>query len=93
MDSAWEEAWSVATSTDGWKEAKRSGGEGEGEGEGVDAAVVVTKRNKSGKKIFRATATVGVAQSALVRRLEDTEDLCTWNTTLTQHKILKVGRK
>ncbi len=44
-----------------------------------------------GKKIYRVTAKIDISPAALIKQLENTEDLCKWNTTLTQHKILKVN--
>ncbi len=45
----------------------------------------------SGKKIYLVTAQIDVSPSALSAKIEDTEDMCKWNTTLTKHEILRVG--
>ncbi len=45
VDDAWDEAWDIINSTDGWKEVKKN-----------DLGdVVVTKKNKRGNKIMIVT--------------------------------------
>merc|ERR1719397_883645 len=54
-----------------------------------DGAVVKTKKNKDGQKVWLCTATVNVAAKVLWDKLLDTDDLTSWNTTLTTSKVLK----
>ncbi len=46
-----------------------------------------------GKKIYRVTARIDIAPDKLIYHMKDSEKLCQWNTTITEHKILKVLRR
>merc|ERR1712130_384453 len=48
-----------------------------------------TKKNKDGRKVWLCTATVNVSPSLLWEKMKDTDNLTSWNTTLTQSKTLK----
>jgi len=41
--------------------------------------------------MFRVTARIDIAPEALIKCLQDTEKITKWNTTLTEHKVLKVS--
>merc|ERR1719397_367269 len=58
-----------------------------------DGAVVKTKKNKDGQKVWLCTATVNVAAEVLWKKLTATDDLTSWNTTLTTSKVLKTGTR
>ncbi|XP_059089421.1 stAR-related lipid transfer protein 3-like [Tigriopus californicus] len=79
VNEAWDEAWEIVNSEDGWKEEKKS----------EQGDVVVSKKNKKGKKIYRVKAKMEIAPAKLIEHLKDTEKMCEWNTTLTEHKLLR----
>merc|ERR1712029_727998 len=63
---------------DGWKVEKEQG-----------EAVVKTKKNKEGRKVWLCTAKVKVSPQFLWDKIEDTDNVTSWNTTVTQSKTLK----
>jgi len=79
VEEAFNEAFEVLCSEDGWKEEKKND----------EGDVVVSKKSKKGKKIYRITATLDVDAKKLSDRLAKTDDLTTWNKTLLKHEIIK----
>merc|ERR1712088_50425 len=63
---------------EGWKVEKEEGN-----------AVVKVKKNKEDRKVWLCTATVDIAPKVLWDKLLDTDNLTSWNTTLTQSKTIK----
>lgn len=50
-------------------------------------------RSLAGKKIYRVKARMEIAPAKLIEHLKDTEKMCDWNTTLTEHKLLRVRKQ
>ena len=78
VSAALETAMDLAAEEEGWKVEKEQG-----------KAVVKSKKNKDGRKMWLCTATVDIAPKALWDKLLDTDNLTTWNTTLTESKTVK----
>merc|ERR1712032_750828 len=70
----------LAEEEEGWKVEKEQG-----------EATVKTKKNKDDRKVWLCTATVNVNPKLLFDKMKDVDNLTSWNTTLTQSKILKTG--
>merc|ERR1712032_817106 len=68
----------LAEEEEGWKVEKEQG-----------EATVKTKKNKDDRKVWLCTATVNVNPKLLFDKMKDVDNLTSWNTTLTQSKILK----
>ncbi len=77
-DEACSEAWQIVNSTTGWKEVKKN-----------SKAVVVSKKNDKGKKIYKVTAKFDIPAEKLAKRLENVDTLAEWNTTLDLFEVLK----
>jgi len=77
---AWEEAVEIAKSEDGWKEEKNDKKTGD---------TVESKKNKKGRKIYRCKARINIPPKLLIAAISDTDSVTTWNTTLTEAKLLK----
>ena len=67
---------------DGWNEEKEEG-----------EAVVRSKINKEGRKIWLCQTTVNVAPKVLEKKLMDIDNLTSWNNTVTESKVLKNLKK
>jgi len=79
VDDAWNEAWDICHSTDGWKEEKKAD----------NGDIVMSKKNKRGKKVYRIVLVIDCPPEKLIKGLESCKDLTSWNNTLTKHEILK----
>merc|ERR1711875_214846 len=77
---AWEEAVEIAKSEDGWKEEKNDKKTGD---------TVESKKNKKGRKIYRCKARINIPPKLLIAAISDTDSVTTWNTTLTEARVLK----
>ena len=80
VDKAWDEAWEIINLDDGWKEEKRN----------EAGEVVMSRKKRNGKKIYRIKAIMDVEAKKLIAALENTDKLTDWNDTLTKHEVLKV---
>ena len=78
VSAALDYAIELSGEEDGWKVEKEQG----------DATVKI-KKNKEDRKVWLCTATVDVAPKVLWDKLLDTDNLTTWNTTLTESKTIK----
>ena len=78
VSAALDYAIELSEEEDGWKVEKEQG----------DATVKI-KKNKEDRKVWLCTATVDVAPKVLWDKLLDTDNLTTWNTTLTESKTIK----
>ena len=78
VSSALQTAVALAEEEDGWSVAKEEEG-----------AVVKTKKNKEGRKVWLCRAKVNVDPAVLWAALTDTDALTSWNTTLTTSKVLQ----
>ena len=47
------------------------------------------KKNKKGRKIYRCTAKIAMPARLLVENIMDTDRVTSWNTTLTEARVLK----
>ena len=78
VSAALESAMELANEEDGWKVEKEQG-----------EAVVKSKKNKDGRKVWLCTALVDISPKDMWEKLLDTDNLTSWNTTLTESKTLK----
>merc|ERR1712142_826036 len=78
VSAALEYAVELSEEEEGWKVEKEEG-----------TAVVKVKKNKEDRKVWLCTATVDVAPKVLWEKLLDTDNITSWNTTLTQSKTIK----
>ena len=78
VSAALESAMELANEEDGWKVEKEQG-----------EATVKSKKNKEGRKVWLCTALVDISHKDLWAKLLDTDNLTSWNTTLTESKTLK----
>ena len=76
--SATATAIQLVEDEEGWTVVKEQG-----------EAVVKMKINKEGRKVWMCTATVKVDAGVLWDKLISTDDLTSWNTTLTTSRVLK----
>ena len=79
INSTWTCWLLFSLSEDGWKEEKKN-----------DAGdVVVSRKSKKGKKIYRITATIDVEAKKLADRLGKMDNITDWNKTLQKYQLLK----
>ena len=78
VSAALESAMELANEEDGWKVEKEQG-----------EATVKSKKNKEGRKVWLCTALVDISPKDLWAKLLDTDNLTSWNTTLTESKTIK----
>merc|ERR1712062_422177 len=71
-------AMELAGEEEGWKVEKEQG-----------ESVVKSKKNKEGRKVWLCTAKVNVSPDFLWNKIQDTDNVCSWNSTVTQSKVLK----
>jgi len=79
VEEAFNEAFEIIYSEDGWKEEKKND----------KGDVVVSKKSKKGKRIYRITAIIDCDAEKLIKKLKDTSDLTSWNKTLTKHEVVR----
>jgi len=79
VGEAFDEAFEIIYSEDGWKEEKKND----------KGDVVVSKKSKKGKRIYRITAIIDCDAEKLINKLKDSSDLTSWNKTLTKHEIIR----
>ena len=77
-NNAFEDTYNLITTDEDWKEVKKN--------EVGDS--VVTRKNKSGKNIYRIKAVIDVAPATLIDALKDTGKQTSWNKTLTKVEVL-----
>lgn len=80
IEEGWQEGLELANSTDGWKKEKHDKETGD---------IVEVKKNEKGRKIYRCRGKINIPKKLLEKALTDTDDVKSWNTTLTETKILK----
>merc|ERR1712183_1164269 len=78
VTAALDYAVELSEEEEGWKVEKEEGN-----------AVVKVKKNKEDRKVWLCTATVDIAPKVLWDKLLDTDNLTSWNTTLTESKTIK----
>jgi len=79
VTEAFNDAYDTLYSEDGWKEEKKND----------EGDIVMSKKSKKGKKIYRITAIIDCDAKKLSQKLADTRDLTTWNKTLVKHQQIK----
>ena len=57
VDDAWNEAWDICHSTDGWKEEKKAD----------NGDIVMSKKNKRGKKVYRIVIVIDCPPEKLIK--------------------------
>ena len=67
------------SSNDGWKEEKKSD----------NGDVVVSRKSKKGRKIYRITAVIDISAKKLADKLSKMDDICDWNKTLMKYQLLR----
>ena len=50
---------------------------------------IESKKNKSGRKIYRCRARVAIPAALLVEAITDTDRVTEWNKTLTEARVLR----
>ena len=78
VSAALESAMELAADDEGWKVEKEQG-----------EATVKSKKNNEGKKVWLCSAVVETSPKDLWAKLLDTDNLTTWNTTLTESRTIK----
>jgi len=78
VSAALEEAIIIAEEEDDWKVEKEK-----------DGAVVKSKKNKEGRKVWLCVAEVPLPLKTLWEKLEDTAGITKWNSTLTEARVAK----
>ena len=76
--NAFEEAYSLLISEGDWKEVKKT----------EKGDVVVTKKNSSGRPIYRVKAVIDVAPEKLIAEMKAISKQTQWNKTLTKLDVL-----
>merc|ERR1711962_980238 len=76
---AFDEAFEILYSDEDWKEEKKND----------KGDLVVSRKTKTGKKIYRVTAVIDIDTKKLANKLADTSDLTNWNKTLVKHELIK----
>lgn len=78
VSAALDTSVELANSTDGWKQEKEK-----------DGAVIKSKKNAEGRKVWLCEAAVAVPAATLWAKLQDTGSLTSWNSTLTESRVIK----
>lgn len=78
VNAAFDEAYEIINSEDNWKEVKRN----------QHGDVVVTRKNKHGKSIYRVKAVIEAAPEKLINALSDIPKTTNWNHTLTKCEVV-----
>ena len=77
-NNAFEDAYNLIITGEEWKEVKTN----------ELGDTVVTRKNKSGKNIYRIKAVIDVAPATLINSLKDIKHQTSWNKTLTKLDVL-----
>ena len=79
-EETYNEALRIVRSTDDWKVEKE---------DKSNNVIVELKKKPNGKKIYRCTARINMPARLLIEKLKDTNNITTWNNTLTEARVLK----
>jgi len=79
-DKAWHDALEIAKSKEGWKVEKEDKELGD---------LVESSKNSAGRKIYRCKTTISIPPKLLIAALTDTDNVTSWNFTLTEARTLK----
>jgi len=79
-EEAWEEAVEIVKSLDGWKDEKNDKKTGD---------IVQSRKNSKGRKIYRCKAKINIPPKLLSDAMSDTDNVTSWNKTLTEARVLK----
>ena len=76
--NAFEDAYNLLISEGDWKEVKKT----------ETGDTVVTKKNSSGKPIYRVKAVIDCAPATLIAQMKAVSKQTQWNKTLTKCEVL-----
>jgi len=80
VDEAFDECYEILFNDDDeWKEEKKND----------NGDVVVSRKSKKGKKIYRVTAVIDIDAKKLSDRLSKMEGVTEWNKTLLKYQLLR----
>eukprot|EP00088_Acartia_fossae_P016091 TRINITY_DN18977_c0_g1_i1.p1 TRINITY_DN18977_c0_g1~~TRINITY_DN18977_c0_g1_i1.p1 ORF type:complete len:219 (+),score=49.15 TRINITY_DN18977_c0_g1_i1:214-870(+) len=80
IEAAFDEGIELAKSTEGWKKEKTDKDSGD---------LVEVRKNEKGRKIYRCRGKISMPKKLLEDALKDTDNVMSWNTTLSETKVLK----
>jgi len=78
VKAALDTAIGILNDKDGWKVEKEK-----------DGATIKSKKNAEGRKVWMCEVVTPVAASKLWEKLQDTDSIASWNTTLTESRVLR----
>merc|ERR1712112_479782 len=78
VKAALDTAVGILNDKDGWKVEKEK-----------DGATIKSKKNAEGRKVWLCEVVTKVAASKLWEKLQDTDSIASWNTTLTESRVLR----
>merc|ERR1712060_446137 len=76
--AALDTAIGILNDKDGWKMEKEK-----------DGATIKSKKNAEGRKVWMCEVVTPVPASKLWEKLQDTDSIASWNTTLTESRVLR----
>merc|ERR1711990_675974 len=78
VKAALDTAVGILNDKDGWKVEKEK-----------DGATIKSKKNAQGRKVWMCEVVTPVPASKLWAKLQDTDSIASWNTTLTESRVLR----
>merc|ERR1712071_583317 len=78
VSAALETALALVEDKEGWKQEKEK-----------DGTVIKSKKNAEGRKVWLCEATCNVSAAVLWGKIQDTGSLTSWNTTLTESRVIR----
>jgi len=78
VKAALDTAVGILNDKDGWKVEKEK-----------DGATIKSKKNAEGRKVWMCEVVTPVPASKLWEKLQDTDSIASWNTTLTESRVLR----
>merc|ERR1711971_1095282 len=78
VKAALDTAIGILNDKDGWKVEKEK-----------DGATIKSKKNAEGRKVWMCEVVTPVPATKLWEKLQDTDSIASWNTTLTESRVLR----
>merc|ERR1711874_459342 len=78
VQAALDTAVGILNDKEGWKVEKEK-----------DGATIKSKKNAEGRKVWICEVVTPVPASKLWEKLQDTDNIASWNTTLTESRVLR----
>merc|ERR1712233_153051 len=78
VKAALDTAVGILNDKEGWKVEKEK-----------DGATIKSKKNAEGRKVWLCEVVTKVSASKLWEKLQDTDSIASWNTTLTESRVLR----